>query len=75
MGSMSDLGLPERQMTGRVEPPKGMLAILEQLFCKYWNRLEDCLSASPASQEHILTQQGARAPGLFLTPQTETVMK
>ena len=31
MGSMSDLGLPERQMTGRVEPPKGMLAILEQL--------------------------------------------
>ena len=27
MRSMSDLGLPERQMTGRVEPPKGMLAI------------------------------------------------
>ena len=50
MGSMSDLGLPERQMTGRVEPPKGMLAILEQLFCKYWNRLEDCHSASPALQ-------------------------
>ena len=49
MGSMSDLGLPERQMTGRVEPPKGMLAILEQLFCKYWNILEDCHSASPAS--------------------------
>ena len=23
MGSMSDLGLPERQMTGRVEPRKG----------------------------------------------------
>ena len=47
MGSMSDLGLPERQMTGRVEPPKGMLAILEQLFCKYWNRLEAHWSEAP----------------------------
>ena len=54
MGSMSDLGLTERQMTGRVEPPKGMLAILEQLFCKYWNRLE-AIATQPALQvlEHI----------------------
>ena len=50
MGSMSDLGLTERQMTGRVEPP----TILEQLFCKYWNRLE-AIATQPALQvlEHI----------------------
>ena len=57
MGSMSDLGLPERlratndwpRGASKESSKKGMLAILEQLFCKYWNRLEDCHSASPAS--------------------------
>ena len=46
---MSDFGLPERQIIGRVDLQKGMFAILEQPPCKYWNRLEDCPSASPAS--------------------------
>ena len=46
---MSDFGLPERQIIGRVDLQKGMFAILEQPPCKYWNRLEDCSSASPLS--------------------------